>query len=118
MQFCFVCLFFLQSGKWVDRMCSEKKDFICMKTSASTPTGEEVLQDVGCKIVCCLYLFVFYRRCETLEASSFDFNIQSLIRLFADLLRPFDFSGAFNTIHPLLLSERLRVLRLNLDQEP
>lgn len=40
MQFCFVCLFFLQNGKWVDLMCGEKKDFICMKTSASTPTGE------------------------------------------------------------------------------
>lgn len=39
-----------------------------MKTSASTPTGEEMLQDIGCKFVCCLYLFGFslwYKILET-----------------------------------------------------
>lgn len=65
-----LCFVFLQNGKWVDRMCSEKKNFICMKTSASTPTGEEVLQDVGCRIVCSLYLFVFLLQCKSLVAAS------------------------------------------------
>lgn len=66
----YICFGFLQNGKWVDCMCNEKKDFICMKTSASTPTGEEVLQDIGCRIVCCLYLFVFLLQCKSLEAAS------------------------------------------------
>uniref|UniRef100_A0A4W6EYQ1 Mannose receptor, C type 1b n=1 Tax=Lates calcarifer TaxID=8187 RepID=A0A4W6EYQ1_LATCA len=38
-----------QNGNWADRACEERHGFICMKMSASTPTGDEVEQDVGCK---------------------------------------------------------------------
>ncbi|KAF3698792.1 Macrophage mannose receptor 1 [Channa argus] len=38
-----------ENGNWADRICEDKHGFICMKMSASTPTGEEVEQDVGCK---------------------------------------------------------------------
>lgn len=51
---------FFQNGNWVDCVCDEKHEFICMKMSASTPTGEEVLQDIGCKFVCCIHLFCIF----------------------------------------------------------
>ncbi|XP_067462381.1 macrophage mannose receptor 1-like [Thunnus thynnus] len=38
-----------ENGNWADRSCEEKHDFICMKMSASKPTGDEVEQNVGCK---------------------------------------------------------------------
>uniref|UniRef100_A0A674PBS8 Mannose receptor, C type 1b n=1 Tax=Takifugu rubripes TaxID=31033 RepID=A0A674PBS8_TAKRU len=38
-----------ENGNWVDRMCNEKHEFICMKMSTSTPSGEEVSKDIGCK---------------------------------------------------------------------
>ncbi|KAI3374792.1 hypothetical protein L3Q82_021350, partial [Scortum barcoo] len=38
-----------ENGNWADRMCEEKHDFICMKMSASQPTGNDVQQDDGCK---------------------------------------------------------------------
>ncbi|XP_047445392.1 macrophage mannose receptor 1-like [Mugil cephalus] len=38
-----------ENGNWADRVCEEKHGFICMTTSVSTPTGDEVDQDVGCK---------------------------------------------------------------------
>ncbi|XP_038573591.1 macrophage mannose receptor 1-like [Micropterus salmoides] len=38
-----------ENGNWADRVCEEKHGFICMKMSASKPTGDEVEQDVGCK---------------------------------------------------------------------
>ncbi|XP_044077016.1 macrophage mannose receptor 1-like [Siniperca chuatsi] len=38
-----------ENGNWADRVCVEKHGFICMKMSASKPTGDEVEQDVGCK---------------------------------------------------------------------
>ncbi|KAM9322716.1 macrophage mannose receptor 1-like isoform 2-T2 [Pholidichthys leucotaenia] len=38
-----------QNGNWADRDCKEKHGFICMKKSASEPTGDEVEQNVGCK---------------------------------------------------------------------
>ncbi|KAM9349891.1 macrophage mannose receptor 1-like [Symphorus nematophorus] len=38
-----------ENGNWADRVCNEKHGFICMKTSASEPTGDEVEQNVGCK---------------------------------------------------------------------
>ncbi|XP_022613796.1 macrophage mannose receptor 1-like isoform X2 [Seriola dumerili] len=38
-----------EKGNWVDRVCDERHGFICMKRSASKPTGDEVEQDVGCK---------------------------------------------------------------------
>lgn len=44
----------LQNGNWADRVCEEKHGSICMKMSASELTGEEVLQDVGCKTVRCV----------------------------------------------------------------
>ncbi|KAI9544495.1 hypothetical protein NQZ68_001368 [Dissostichus eleginoides] len=38
-----------ENGNWADRVCDEKHGFICMKMSASQPSGDEVEQDVGCK---------------------------------------------------------------------
>uniref|UniRef100_A0AAQ5XYV6 Mannose receptor, C type 1b n=1 Tax=Amphiprion ocellaris TaxID=80972 RepID=A0AAQ5XYV6_AMPOC len=38
-----------ESGNWADRACTEKHGFICMKTSASEPSGDEVDQNIGCK---------------------------------------------------------------------
>ncbi|XP_049888756.1 macrophage mannose receptor 1-like [Epinephelus moara] len=38
-----------ENGNWADRVCEEKHGYICMKKSASKPTGDEVEQDVGCK---------------------------------------------------------------------
>nr|XP_046265195.1 macrophage mannose receptor 1-like isoform X4 [Scatophagus argus] len=38
-----------ENGNWADRVCDEKHGFICMKTSASEPSGDEVEQNVGCK---------------------------------------------------------------------
>ncbi|KAM4552771.1 macrophage mannose receptor 1-like [Odontesthes bonariensis] len=38
-----------ENGKWADRACKEKHGFICMKTSASEPSGDEVVQNAGCK---------------------------------------------------------------------
>ncbi|XP_018531719.1 macrophage mannose receptor 1 isoform X2 [Lates calcarifer] len=38
-----------ENGNWADRVCNEKHGFICMKTSASEPSGGEVDQNVGCK---------------------------------------------------------------------
>ncbi|XP_008284987.1 macrophage mannose receptor 1-like [Stegastes partitus] len=39
-----------QNGNWADRVCTEKHGFICMKTSASEPSGDEVEQNIGCKM--------------------------------------------------------------------
>lgn len=49
--------FFLQNGNWADRVCGEKHGFICMKTSASDPPGDEMEQNIGCKTVRELYFF-------------------------------------------------------------
>ncbi|XP_039672406.1 macrophage mannose receptor 1-like [Perca fluviatilis] len=38
-----------ENGNWADRTCDEKHGFICMKMSASEPSGDEVEQNVGCK---------------------------------------------------------------------
>ncbi|XP_040911918.1 macrophage mannose receptor 1-like [Toxotes jaculatrix] len=38
-----------EKGNWADHVCEEKHGFICMKRSASRPTGDEVEQDAGCK---------------------------------------------------------------------
>ncbi|XP_070774848.1 macrophage mannose receptor 1-like [Enoplosus armatus] len=38
-----------ENGNWADHVCEEKHGFICMKMSASKPTGDEVEQDAGCK---------------------------------------------------------------------
>ncbi|TNN55461.1 Macrophage mannose receptor 1 [Liparis tanakae] len=38
-----------ENGNWDDRVCEEKRGSICMKTSASKASGDEVRQDVGCK---------------------------------------------------------------------
>ncbi|XP_056277834.1 macrophage mannose receptor 1-like [Pseudoliparis swirei] len=38
-----------ENGNWDDRVCEEKRGSICMKLSASKPSGDEVRQDVGCK---------------------------------------------------------------------
>ncbi|XP_044077015.1 macrophage mannose receptor 1-like [Siniperca chuatsi] len=38
-----------ENGNWADRMCDEKHGFICMKMSASEPSGNEVEQNIGCK---------------------------------------------------------------------
>ncbi|XP_070700691.1 macrophage mannose receptor 1-like [Pempheris klunzingeri] len=38
-----------ENGNWADRVCDEKHGFICMKTSASEPSGHELEQNVGCK---------------------------------------------------------------------
>ncbi|XP_078029223.1 macrophage mannose receptor 1-like [Epinephelus lanceolatus] len=38
-----------ENGNWADRACNEKHGFICMKTSASEPSGDEVDLNIGCK---------------------------------------------------------------------
>ncbi|XP_078144091.1 macrophage mannose receptor 1-like [Centroberyx gerrardi] len=38
-----------QNGNWADRACEEKHGFICMKSSASTPSGDELDLNIGCK---------------------------------------------------------------------
>ncbi|KAM8838454.1 macrophage mannose receptor 1-like isoform 2-T2 [Synchiropus picturatus] len=38
-----------ERGKWADRSCEEKHGFICMKPSATHPTGDEVDVNSGCK---------------------------------------------------------------------
>ncbi|XP_029309225.1 macrophage mannose receptor 1-like [Cottoperca gobio] len=38
-----------ENGNWADRVCDEKHGFLCMKRSASQPSGDEVEQDVDCK---------------------------------------------------------------------
>ncbi|XP_014899453.1 macrophage mannose receptor 1-like isoform X2 [Poecilia latipinna] len=38
-----------ENGNWDDRDCKESHGFICMKASASEPTGDEIQQDAGCK---------------------------------------------------------------------
>ncbi|XP_076601189.1 macrophage mannose receptor 1-like [Chaetodon auriga] len=38
-----------ENGNWADRVCEEKHGFICMKTSASEPSGDVVEQNIGCK---------------------------------------------------------------------
>ncbi|XP_039998645.1 macrophage mannose receptor 1-like [Xiphias gladius] len=38
-----------ENGNWADRVCGEKHGFICMKTSASDPPGDEMEQNIGCK---------------------------------------------------------------------
>lgn len=50
-------LSFLQNGNWADTVCDEKHDFICMKKSAAEPSGDEVEQNIGCKVVRILCLF-------------------------------------------------------------
>ncbi|XP_038573589.1 macrophage mannose receptor 1b [Micropterus salmoides] len=39
-----------EKGNWADRSCDEKHAFICMKQSATEPTGDEVEVDIGCKV--------------------------------------------------------------------
>lgn len=53
---------FLQNGNWADRVCNEKHGFICMKMSASEPSGDEVEQNVGCKTVRELYFFQYLKK--------------------------------------------------------
>uniref|UniRef100_A0A669B8V2 Mannose receptor, C type 1b n=1 Tax=Oreochromis niloticus TaxID=8128 RepID=A0A669B8V2_ORENI len=38
-----------ENGNWADRVCEEKHGFICMKTSDSEPSGDEVELNAGCK---------------------------------------------------------------------
>ncbi|XP_041804638.1 macrophage mannose receptor 1-like [Chelmon rostratus] len=38
-----------ENGNWADRVCEDKHGFICMKLSASEPSGDEVEQNIGCK---------------------------------------------------------------------
>ncbi|XP_042352883.1 macrophage mannose receptor 1-like [Plectropomus leopardus] len=38
-----------QNGNWEDHSCEEKHGYICMKMSASVPTGDQVEKDPGCK---------------------------------------------------------------------
>ncbi|XP_076004107.1 macrophage mannose receptor 1-like isoform X1 [Genypterus blacodes] len=38
-----------ENGNWADRTCEENHGFICMKQSASQPSGEEAEQNIGCK---------------------------------------------------------------------
>uniref|UniRef100_A0A3B4GAH8 Macrophage mannose receptor 1-like n=1 Tax=Pundamilia nyererei TaxID=303518 RepID=A0A3B4GAH8_9CICH len=38
-----------ENGNWADRVCDEKHGFICMKTSDSEPSGDEVELNAGCK---------------------------------------------------------------------
>ncbi|XP_063741471.1 macrophage mannose receptor 1-like isoform X2 [Eleginops maclovinus] len=38
-----------ENGNWADSVCEEKHGSICMKMSASIPSGKEVEQDKGCK---------------------------------------------------------------------
>ncbi|XP_071402106.1 macrophage mannose receptor 1-like [Centroberyx affinis] len=37
------------NGNWVDHECKEKHGFICMKSSASKPSGDELDLNIGCK---------------------------------------------------------------------
>ncbi|XP_035526281.1 macrophage mannose receptor 1-like [Morone saxatilis] len=37
-----------ENGNWAERACDQTHGFICMMTSASEPTGEEVEQNAGC----------------------------------------------------------------------
>ncbi|XP_054882840.1 macrophage mannose receptor 1-like [Poeciliopsis prolifica] len=39
-----------ENENWADRDCKETHGFICMKTSASEPSGDEIQQDTGCKV--------------------------------------------------------------------
>ncbi|XP_029309189.1 macrophage mannose receptor 1-like [Cottoperca gobio] len=39
-----------EDGNWADQVCERNYGFICMKMSASEPTGDEVEQDEGCKV--------------------------------------------------------------------
>ena len=61
----------------MDSRCSEKKDFMCMKMSASKPAEKEVLQDIGCKIVCCLLPLPYHCIFTAVQqfGSSSDFEI-------------------------------------------
>lgn len=52
----FYSVSFLQKGNWADRSCDEKHAFICMKQSATEPTGDEVEVDIGCKVVSEIYM--------------------------------------------------------------
>ena len=47
----------MQNGNWADRTCGERHGYICMKAGASEPSGDEVVQNVGCKTVRELYFF-------------------------------------------------------------
>ncbi|KAM8728446.1 macrophage mannose receptor 1-like [Acanthopagrus schlegelii] len=38
-----------ENGNWADRTCGERHGYICMKAGASEPSGDEVVQNVGCK---------------------------------------------------------------------
>ncbi|KAF3858065.1 hypothetical protein F7725_011266 [Dissostichus mawsoni] len=38
-----------ENGNWADRVCEEKHGSICMKMSASKPSGNKVERDNGCK---------------------------------------------------------------------
>ncbi|KAK1878469.1 Macrophage mannose receptor 1 [Dissostichus eleginoides] len=38
-----------ENGNWADRVCEEKHGSICMKMSASIPSGNKVERDNGCK---------------------------------------------------------------------
>ncbi|XP_035764283.1 macrophage mannose receptor 1-like [Neolamprologus brichardi] len=38
-----------ENGNWADRVCDEKHGFICMKTSDSETSGDEVELNAGCK---------------------------------------------------------------------
>ncbi|XP_069548054.1 macrophage mannose receptor 1-like [Brachyistius frenatus] len=38
-----------ENGNWADCVCEEKHGFICMKTSASEPSGDEEDQNIGCE---------------------------------------------------------------------
>ncbi|KAG7268268.1 hypothetical protein CRUP_036252 [Coryphaenoides rupestris] len=38
-----------ESGNWADRTCVEKHGYICMRTTDTDSTGDEVLVDLGCK---------------------------------------------------------------------
>uniref|UniRef100_A0AAQ6IHY3 Mannose receptor, C type 1b n=1 Tax=Anabas testudineus TaxID=64144 RepID=A0AAQ6IHY3_ANATE len=38
-----------ENGNWDDHACDEKHGFICMKESASEPSGDELDQNIGCK---------------------------------------------------------------------
>ncbi|XP_030015951.1 macrophage mannose receptor 1-like [Sphaeramia orbicularis] len=38
-----------ENGNWADRRCEERHGFICMKSSASEPSEDEVEQNIGCK---------------------------------------------------------------------
>ncbi|KAM4605239.1 macrophage mannose receptor 1b [Polymixia lowei] len=38
-----------ENGNWADCSCEEKRGYICMKPSASSPPGDEVETNIGCK---------------------------------------------------------------------